>query len=261
MNSLQKTCRHHILTMAASGGAFVGAAFSCVDILITLYTQLFDTQDIKENSPDRDMFILSKGHAVPALYAVMAEIGILDKALLTQHMATNSPIYWHPNKALPGIDFHSGSLGHGLSIAMGLVLAKRLKHAAGRVFVLLGDGELNEGTIWEGLLFANAQKMNELTLIVDKNNLQANLRTQDLIPLTPLEDKFKSFGCTVSSVDGHDLTALETTLRQETEGPHVVIANTIRGKGLPSIEDDPGSWFVQLTPDTLSQKIEELNAQ
>src|SRR5262249_12147978 len=152
--------------------------------------------------PDRDYLFLSKGHDVPALYATLAELGYLDPARLERHLDPKDSIYWHPNRNVPGVEFHSGSLGHLLSVALGVALDITLVGGSNRVYVVLGDGELNEGSVWEACLVAAALRIKNLVAIVDRNGCQANARTEDLVPLEPLADKFRAFGWDCRSVDG-----------------------------------------------------------
>ena len=240
--------RRDIIEMSARGGCFLGAAMSCVDTLVSLYSGVLRVSPETARDPGRDVFLLSKGHAVPALYAVLAERGYFPRSLLDGHLSVESGVYGHPNPRLPGVEFLSGSLGHCLSVGMGLALEARLSRSPRRVFVLLGDGELNEGSIWEGLLAASAFALSNLVLIVDRNRLQANVPTEDLIPLEPLADKLRAFGVAVQTCDGHSFDALErafAALPYHAAQPSVLIANTLRGKGLPSLEGRPDCWFVQ----------------
>src|ERR1700756_2909005 len=182
----------------------------------------------------RDYLFLSKGHDVPALYGTFVEMGLLAPERLGNHLSTGDSIYWHPNRNIPGVEFHSGSLGHLPSVAAGVALDCKLRGGDNRIVVITGDGELNEGSVWETILVANAYQLDNLTIVVDRNQFQANIRTEDLIPLEPLQDKFKAFGCAVQRIDGHDLTALEGAFNGVTsQGKvNVIIADTVRGKGL-----------------------------
>src|SRR5262249_9801972 len=188
-----------------------------------------------------------------------AELGFFEPKRLERHLKTPDHVYWHPNRALPGVEFHSGSLGHLLSVAMGVALDIKLKQGKNRVFVVLGDGELDEGSIWEGLLVASSLRLDNLVLIVDRNGFQANVRTEDLVPLEPLPAKLESFGCTVDVVNGHDFADLDRVFA-DLEGrgrPQAVIANTTRGKGLPSIESRADRWFCNFTADEVVMLLAE----
>src|SRR5262249_4084401 len=142
-------------------------------------------------------------------YAVLAELGYFDRARLRNHLKTSDAIYWHPNRAIPGVEFHSGSLGHLLAVAVGVAIDIRLRGGRNRGFVLLGDGELDEGSVWEAALVAAAQKLDNLVAIVDRNEFQANLRTEELVPLEPLAAKLEAFGFATRTVDGHDFPGLD----------------------------------------------------
>ncbi len=171
-------------------------------------------------------------------------------------------IYWHPNRNVPGIEFHSGSLGHLPSVAIGVALDCKMRGQTNRVVVITGDGELNEGTLWEAMLVANAYHLDNLLFIVDRNAFQANIRTEDLIPLEPLGPKFEAFGWNVKRTNGHSFAALNEALSEVPFGegrPSVLIADTIRGKGLPSIQERADRWFCNFTHEEVDQLIEELH--
>lgn len=254
-------CREHIIRMSTDGGCFIGASLSCVDVLTYLYSHVLRFTPGKPDDEGRDYFILSKGHDVPALYAVFSELSVLDAARLKHHLTTRDDIYWHPNRHVPGVEFHSGSLGHGLAVGIGFAMALKLDGRLNRVVVLLGDGEMNEGSVWESLLIANAYKLDNLLVVVDRNHFQANVRTEDLIPLEPLVDKIRAFGWEAHRCDGHDFDALDRTFRaalQAPKGPAFVIADTVRGKGLPSIEQQATRWFVNFTHEEVDMLLREL---
>ncbi|HVN75929.1 MAG TPA: 1-deoxy-D-xylulose-5-phosphate synthase N-terminal domain-containing protein [Thermoanaerobaculaceae bacterium] len=273
VEALALRVRERIVRLATGGGCFLGASLSCVDIIVALYTTFLNLRRDNLTSPERDVFLLSKGHDVPALYATLAELGVIDGKRLANHLKSNDDIYWHPNTAVSGVEFHSGSLGHLLAVGVGIALDLRLRRQSARVVVLLGDGELNEGSVWEALLVACAKRLSNLLLIVDRNGFQANVRTEELVPLEPLERKFAAFGCGVVRVNGHDLAALEAALAwfpyteklgQDAkggapEGPSVLIADTVRGKGLPSIEARADRWFCNFTPGEVEALVEELH--
>tara|TARA_Y100000741_G_scaffold183189_1_gene139200 strand:- start:72 stop:944 length:873 start_codon:yes stop_codon:yes gene_type:complete len=241
------SCKKNVLKMAKNGGCFIGSAFSCIDIIAYLYNNIFDIKKIKEKQDDRDILILSKGHAVSGLYAVLAEVDIISKDRLDNYLTNNDDLYWHPNPNVSGIEFHSGSMGHGLAIGIGMAFASRLKKINNKIIVVVGDGELNEGSIWESVLIANAYNLKNLIVIIDRNRRQANLQTEELIPLDSVKDKFSSFGWITHSCDGHNLREISSHLEQiftdSSEKPKVLIANSIRGKGIPLIEDNPKYWF------------------
>jgi len=254
--------REHIIRMSARGGCFVGAALSCADMLVYLYSDVLRVSPASLDDPDRDYFFLSKGHAVPALYSTLAELNFFNVSRLHNHLKTIDSIYWHPNQAVPGVEFHSGSLGHGLAVAEGVALDLKMLGTPGRAFVLLGDGELNEGSVWEALLVAAAHRLDNLVVLVDRNGFQANMRTEDLIPLEPLDAKFRSFGWATRRINGHDFDAMErafASLPLKRGQPSAVICDTVRGKGLPSIEQKADMWFVNSSQHELDLLLRELH--
>jgi transketolase len=202
-------------------------------------------KDIGVKSKERDYFILSKGHDVPALYSVLANLGIIDLQRLENHCSVNDNIYWHPNISIPGVEFHSGSLGHGLSVAMGIAYYHKINKMNNKIVVMMGDGELNEGSVWEGFLVASAKNLNNLTVIIDRNEFQANLKTEDLIPLEPIDNKIKSFGWNVRRINGHKFDEINRAFSNisNKKKPTAIIADTVLGKGLPSLERDPARAF------------------
>lgn len=253
--------RQHIIRMATDGGCFIGASLSCTDLLVYLYSRFLNINANNLEDPDRDYLFLSKGHDVPALYGIFAELGFFEKSRLKNHLKTNDFIYWHPNTRMPGIEYHSGSLGHLLSVSMGVAKDCKIKGKNNKIIVVLGDGELNEGSVWEGLLVASAHKLNNLIAVVDRNQFQANIRTEELIPTEPLEKKFEAFGWTPCRCNGHDFNELEKTFGRipfSPETPSVVIADTVRGKGLPSIESRADRWFCNFTHEEIDQLLKEL---
>jgi len=264
LSSCALRVREHIIRMSSGGGCFIGASLSCADLLVYLYQKVLNISPDTVADPERDYLLLSKGHDVPALYGTLAELGYIDRSRLGKHLQPDDSIYWHPNVAIPGIEFHSGSLGHLLSVSMGIALDIKLKGANNRVFVVLGDGELNEGSVWEALQVAAAKQLDNLIVIVDRNQFQANMATEELIPLEPLDAKLESFGCAVQTVDGHDFAAIESAFARlpYTQGrPTAVIARTVRGKGLPSIEAKADRWFVRFDDDEVEQLLRELHGE
>lgn len=256
--------REHIIRLSGKGGCFIGASLSCADILVYLYKSFLNLSVHTLQDPGRDYFFLSKGHDVPALYGVLAELGFIKPERLANHLTTQDHIYWHPNTAVPGVEFHAGSLGHLASVGLGVALDTRMRKGSNRVIVLMGDGELNEGSVWEAMLVANAYKLDNYTVVIDRNFFQANVRTEDLIPLEPLEDKFRAFGCEVRRINGHDFDQMEHTfsaLPFRISAPNVIICDTIRGKGIPSIAERADRWFCSFSPDEVAGLIDELHGQ
>lgn len=245
--ALADRVRQRVIRCSEGEGCFLGASLSCVDLLVSLYADCIRLSPERLDSPDRDFVLLSKGHAVPALYSTLIELGFLSPEQLTH-------VYWHPNRSVPGVEFHSGSLGHLLSVGIGMALDARLRGAESRVFVVVGDGELDEGSIWEGVLVAQAQQLGRLTVVVDRNRYQANLQTEELVPLEPLPDKFEAFGWNAQVVNGHSFDALRSVFtRPADRRPTVVIANTVRGKGLPEHQGKVDKWFVKANADEVAR--------
>jgi len=263
--SLEQTSlrvREHIIRMSTGGGCFIGASLSCTDLVVYLYSEVLNCSPASTGSPDRDYFLLSKGHDVPALYGALAERGYIDRGRLANHLATTDSIYWHPNASIPGVEFHSGSLGHLLSVGIGIAHDIRMRGGKNRVFVLLGDGELNEGSVWESMLVAASHRLDNLIAIVDRNGFQANMETESLLPLEPLTEKFAAFGWDVQRIDGHDFAAMERAFKSTPIAPgrpSMIIADTVRGKGLPSIERRADRWFVNFSDDEVRMLLDELH--
>jgi transketolase len=254
--------REHIIRLSTDGGCFTGASLSCADLVVYLYNHFLNVGPGNFDAPDRDYLFLSKGHDVPALYGTFVELGWLAPERLGNHLKTNDTIYWHPNRNVPGIEFHSGSLGHLPAVAVGVALDCKIRRLDNRIVVITGDGELNEGSVWEALLVAQAYQLDNLLFIVDRNYFQANIRTEELIPLEPLAPKFEAFGGVVKRVNGHDFAALDEALQQVpfTDGrPSVLIADTVRGRGLPSIQERADRWFCNFTHEEVAELLEELH--
>jgi transketolase len=258
--------REHVIRMTRGGGCFLGASLSCADLLVHLYTRVLRVSPETADNPERDYLLLSKGHDVPALYATLAELGWMPRARLARHLDPDDSLYWHPDRDVPGVEFHSGSLGHLLSVGAGVATDLKLRGSAHRVFVILGDGELDEGSVWETALVAAARGLDNLVAIVDRNGYQANAATEELIPLEPIAPKWEAFGWRASRINGHDFDQLDRAFggvsgeRPAARGkPSVIIADTVRNKGLPSLEGKPERWFVKLSPAEVEQLISELH--
>lgn len=261
LNKLSLAVRERIIKMAANGGCFLGASLSAVDILSYLYTQFLDLTMEKLQDANRDYLLLSKGHDVPALYGLFVELGWLEENRLKNHLSTSDSIYWHPNRQIPGVEFHSGSLGQLPAVALGIALDMQMKNIDQKVICILGDGELNEGSCWETFLVANAKKVNQLFYVIDRNHFQANMATEELVPLEPLEDKFKAFGLQVVRTNGHDFDQLNAAFKKAAGslGPKVIICDTVRGKGLPSIEARADRWFCNFSDKEIEELLAELH--
>jgi len=263
LSELSLRVREHIVKMATRGGCFIGASLSCTDLLVFLYQRFLNVDKDNLGDPNRDYLFLSKGHDVPALYGLFAEIGFIDRARLDHHLSVDDHIYWHPNVNIPGIEFHSGSLGHLPSVALGVALDCKMKGLDNKIVIISGDGELNEGSVWEAALVASAFNMSNLIWVVDRNYFQANVRTEELIPLEPLDQKFIAFGWNVVEADGHDFQDLENVFEEikYSDKPSVVIARTRRGKGLPSIEERSDRWFCNFSGEEVTTLLQELHDQ
>jgi transketolase len=230
----------------------LGSALSCVDILIALYWAAAKINVRQPENPDRDRILLSKGHAAAALYAVLAERGYWDPSLLETYARDGSqlPEQMSPG-CVPGVEAATGSLGHGLSLGIGMALAGRIRQGPFRVWVVLSDGECNEGSVWEAAMFAAAQDLGSVTAVVDYNRWQATGRSDEVMRLQPLHDKWRAFGWDSSVVDGHNLSELSAALDPATCSPSVpraVIARTIKGKGVSFMEDD-NNWHYRIPSD------------
>jgi len=238
---LAKKVRKHVLEMTSRGGsAHVASAFSIADILAVLYGSVLRVNASDPESPNRDRFILSKGHAGSAVYAVLAECGFFDLEKLKTHYQDGSDLSGHvSHKGLPGVEFSTGSLGHGLGVGAGMAMAAKMDGRNNRVVVLLSDGECDEGSNWEAILFAAHHKLNNLVAIVDYNKIQSLDTIANTLALEPFNEKWSSFGWQVIEVDGHDHEVLKEALTPsvDTGKPICIIAHTTKGKGVSFMEN------------------------
>jgi transketolase len=220
----------------------VASALSCVDVLVTLYFHSMRVDPVRPEDPASDRFILSKGHGCMAWFATLAERGYFPADLLDEYSLNGGRLAEHPSPgSVPGVDVATGSLGHGLSIAAGISVARRIEGRPGRTFVVLSDGECNEGSVWEAAMFAARWKLDNLVAIVDYNKWQAMGRSDEITALAPLADKWRAFGWETTEVDGHDLAALATVLDAvplATGKPTAIVAHTVKGKGVSFMEGD-----------------------
>lgn len=243
MNSTQLAWlirRHGIEMTHLSGGSHIGAILSVADIIAVLYSDIirYDTNNPK--SKERDRFILSKGHAGAAIYAALAESGFFDPAELKTHYQNGSRLSGHVSHHVPGVDFSTGSLGHGLSAGAGMALSLKQDGSSNRVFVVMGDGECDEGSVWEAALFANHYGLDNLVAIVDHNHMQSLDYCEKTIKIESLTDKWRAFGWNAVELDGHNHDELKKALKYgNSKGkPTVIIANTVKGKGVSFMEND-----------------------
>jgi transketolase len=236
-----------------------GGSLSCVDILNVLYNRILNVTPENFNNPGRDRYIQSKGHSVEALYVVLADKGFFPESELETLCKYRSHYVGHPTRKIYGIEHNSGALGHGLAFGAGVALSAKKDKADFKVYVLLGDGELVEGSNWESFLLAAHYNLDNLTAIVDRNNLQITGPTEDICSIEPLGEKFRAFGWHVEIVDGHDVSALTDVLSKvpfEKDKPNIIIANTIKGKGVSFIENDH-TWHHQVPTDRQYQQAQE----
>ena len=233
--------RHGIEMTHLSGGSHIGAVLSAADIIAVLYADIMHYDPKNPEWDGRDRFIMSKGHAGAAIYAALAENGFFDTAELKTHYANGSRLSGHVSHHLPGVDFSTGSLGHGLSAAAGMALSAKQDGKHHRVFAVLGDGECDEGSVWEAALFANQYRLENLVAIVDHNHMQSLDFCEKTLELEDFSAKWRAFGWNVIELDGHDHDALRAALKDTHNPGHkptVVIANTVKGKGISFMESD-----------------------
>ena len=242
--ALAKKIRVRSMEMISrSGASHVGSVFSCAEILSVLYGAVLRVDPKRPDWPDRDRFVMSKGHAAAGLYAALALRGFIPESWLERFYQDGSELAGHvTHKGVPGVDASTGSLGHGLALAVGMAAGARRRGRRFRVFALLSDGECDEGSTWEAALLAPAWKLRNLTAVIDYNKIQSLGRVDEVLPLEPFGDKWRSFGWEVRELDGHDIGALVKALDLgiwvPREGPRCVIAHTVKGKGVSFMEDD-----------------------
>lgn len=243
--------RQRVLEMACrAGGGHIASSFSCVEILVSLYFGgSFRCDPAMPKAPNRDRFILSKAQAALALYPVLARLGFFPLEELETFCLNGSRLGGHAEHGTPGVDVFSGSLGHGLSLGCGIALGGKLAGASYQVFVLLGDGECHEGSVWEGALFAGHHGLSRLTAIIDSNDLSASDRLENYLAVEPFREKWHAFGWNVLTVDGHSIPALLAAFRQAADGtrtrPLAIVARTVKGKGIRFMEGQP-NWHYRI---------------
>lgn len=240
LQNLSKEIRREVLTMVyRSKSGHLGCSLGIVDILIALYFEVLHINPKRPALESRDIFLLSKGHAAATLYATLSKRDFFPKSYLSTYFQDGSKLAGHVTlDSLPGIEGTAGSLGHGLSIGIGMAIAIKSKNLSSKVYVLIGDGECAEGSIWEAINFAGHNRIDNLILILDNNDLQIMGRGSDILNSLPFADKFTSFGWDVKVVNGHNISQLTRTLKIKTSGkPLVIIANTVKGKGVSFMEN------------------------
>ena len=256
--------RRNILRLIRAGEAgHAGGALSSVEILTALYFNLLNIDPVNPKWTGRDRFVLSAGHKCLVLYAALAERGFFDAAILDTYGALDSPIPGHPNMhKLPGIETNTGALGHGLSIAGGMALGLRLDKSPAKVYVLMGDGELAEGSNWEAASAASMHRLENLIVFVDRNKLQISGPTVEVMSYEPLDERWRSFGWSVRVIDGHNLETIINTVRQtpfEKGKPSVIIADTLKSKGLSFAEGKVSYHYWKAKPEEMEQAERDLD--
>ena len=266
LSAKAKDIRIDILTeVHAANSGHPGGSLSAADIMTVLFFDEMRIDPADPKKPDRDKFVLSKGHAAPALYAAMAERGFFPKEELITLRKLGSRLQGHPSiKKLPGIEMSTGSLGQGISSAVGMALAAKLNKEDRRIYTLLGDGELQEGMVWEAAMSAGHYKLDNLCAIVDHNGLQIDGKNDDVMCVMPVAEKFKAFGWNVIKTNGHDMESIMKAfaLARACKGlPTVIVAETVKGKGVSFMENDPG-WHGKAPDDEqFAQAMKELGGE
>jgi transketolase len=255
-----KNLRRHVVTMASNGQyVHLGGSMSIADLMAALF---FHFLEVEEERRPKDHFILSKGHAVHVFHACLAELGKVDLGEFSTLGRMGTRLAGHPSLKAPLVEFATGSLGHGLSLGIGIALAARLDGLDAKTVVLMGDGELQEGSVWEAALCAPRFGVRNLLAIVDRNGFQAGAAVDDVLPLDPLEEKWRSFSWNTEVIDGHDMRAILGALERfpAEEGPTAIIANTTKGKGVPAVEGQTRAHFTSLNDDEVSEALKRLEA-
>jgi transketolase len=265
VNSLMMTSkklRRRILNVATGKGGHIGGSFSAVDIILTLYKNVLNIDLEDPKWPERDRFILSKGHCSLALYAVLEEIGFLEPGELDNYTLKGSRLAGHAEHfEIPAIEMTTGSLGHGISCAAGMALAAKISGKNWKVFCVVGDGECNEGSVWETLLFAAQQNLKNLIIIVDNNKMESLDLTKNILSIEPLAEKFTSFNFEVREIDGHNFEEifLALTTQPKFDKPVIIVANTVKGKGVSFMENTPMWHYRAPNEAELKNGLAELN--
>ncbi|MFC2015884.1 transketolase [Chloroflexota bacterium] len=255
--------RETVRLIAIAKSGHYGSVFSAAEILAALYYHVLRYDSQHPDWPERDRFILSKGHAAVGLYPILADVGFFDATLLDSYTRLGSPFGDHPDMTkIPGVDFSSGSLGHGLSVGVGMALAARVTGRDYRVYVLLGDGELDEGQVWEAAMSASHFGLGNLVAIVDRNRVSVDGDTAEVMDIEPLPDKWAAFGWQVLQVDGHDLESLLNCSARlpdpASSQPTVIVAHTVAGKGVSFMEDRFEWHLGHLAPEDQARALAEL---
>ena len=265
LKALSYKLRRDVVEMIMAGKAgHIGGDMSVMETMVSLYFHAMNISPENRNDPNRDMFVLSKGHCVEALYAVLAEKGFFPiEQVIKEYSQFGSKFIGHPNNKLPGIEMNSGSLGHGLPVAVGMALAQKMDGRPSRTYVVMGDGELAEGSVWEGAMSATQYALDNLCAVVDRNRLQISGTTEEVMHQDSVEARFKAFGWNVLSVDGNDIDAMNTAFdeaRTVKGKPTLIVANTVKGKGSPVMENKAGWHHHVPTAEEYEQIMKDLEA-
>ena len=260
LEALSFECRQNVLDMIMEGRAgHIGGDFSVMDILITLYFKQMNISPDNLDDPDRDLFVMSKGHSVEAYYAVLAAKGFLDiEDVIKNFSKFGSPYIGHPNNKLPGIEMNSGSLGHGLPVCVGMALANKMDGKTGRVYTVMGDGELAEGSVWEGAMAAGHYKLDNLCAVVDRNRLQISGNTEDVMADDDLDARFRAFGWNSIHAQGNNIESLNEAFEEAKTckgKPTVIIADTIKGYGGGEIMENKADWHHKVATQEMYETI------
>ena len=263
LEQIAKSIRAKVVELSHRGEtAHLGSSLSCVDILVAAYWGGLNLGPESIDAPNRDRLLLSKGHAATTLYAVLAKRGHFAAELLEGYAKPGSLLAEHPSPGVPGIEIASGSLGHGLPIGVGMAVASRILGQEHRVVVVMSDGECNEGSVWEAAMFAPVQKLDNLLVVIDYNKWQATGRSNEVMALEPLHEKWRAFGWDADEIDGHDVGALAAAMSATPSGgkPRALIAHTVKGKGVSFMEDD-NNWHYRIpNVDEYRRAVAELEA-
>lgn len=260
LKALSYECRLNVLEMIKGAGTgHIGGDFSVMDILVTLYFKQMNISPETMDDPDRDLFVMSKGHSVEAYYAVLAAKGFLDiDDVITKFSRFGSQYIGHPNNKLPGIEMNSGSLGHGLPVCVGMAIASKMDGKNNRIYTVMGDGELAEGSVWEGAMAASQYKLDNLCAVVDRNRLQISGNTEDVMGQDDLAARFSAFGWNVLQAEGNDIDSLNEAFEaaKTCKGrPTVIIANTTKGFGGGEVMENKAAWHHKVPTDEEYQMI------
>lgn len=242
-----------------SKAGHIGGSMSEMDLLTTLFYRVMDTERMKNREPGRDYFVLSKGHSSEGYYSILADWGFFPKEELKTYARYETRLMCHPSRKVPGVDIGTGALGHGVCVAVGIALGLKRQNRPGHVYVLMGDGEQAEGSVWEAAMAAGNYGLDNLTAIVDRNHLQISGNTEDVMRLDPLPDKYRAFGFRTVEINGHDYGEITKALTARTPGrPTAVLANTIKGKGVSFMENQAVWHHKILSEGQYEQAVREI---